>query len=143
MQEQNVSAAIAHPGVMIASDGMFYHEGRAHPRGAGTFSRVLGYYVREKGTLGLMEALGKMSYLPATRLENAVPQMKRKGRIGIGADADLVVFDPQRISDRATFAEPAQPSTGIEHVLVNGVFVVFEGEAQTDNYPGQAVRRNR
>ena len=118
-----MTAAVAHPGVMIASDGMFYNEGRAHPRGAGTFSRVLGHYVREKGALSLMDALSKMSYLPARRLENAVPQMRRKGRVEPGADADLVVFDPQRVADRATFAEPALPSEGIEHVLVNGVFV--------------------
>jgi len=143
MQEANVAAAVAHPGVMIASDGMFYQNGRAHPRGAGTFSRVLGRYVREQDTLGLMEALGKMSYLPAKRLEQAVPQMQRKGRIEIGADADLVVFDPQRIADRATFAEPALASEGIEHVLVNGVFVVRDSQPQRGSYPGQAVRRGK
>jgi len=141
MKEENVTAAIAHPGVMIASDGMLYHDGRAHPRGAGTFSRVLGYYVRERGALSLMEALGKMSYLPAKRLEAVVPQMQSKGRIEIGADADLVVFDPETIIDRATFAEPALPSGGIAHVVVNGVFVVRDGELQKDVFPGQPIRR--
>ena len=141
MQEANVSAAVAHPDVMIASDGMFYNDGRAHPRGAGTFSRVLGRYVRELGALDLMEALGKMSYLPAKRLEGVVPQMRRKGRIEVGADADLVVFDPARIADRATFAEPAEPSEGIAHVLVNGEFVVRDGAAQRDRLPGRPVRR--
>ena len=142
MKEDKVTAAVAHPGVMIASDGMFYNEGRAHPRGAGTFSRVLGYYVREKQALSLMDALGKMSYLPAKRLENAVPQMKRKGRIEAGADADLVIFDPAAITDNATFSEPAEPSSGIEHVLVNGVFVVRDGAPQKDEKPGRAVRRS-
>jgi N-acyl-D-aspartate/D-glutamate deacylase len=141
MRDENVLAAVAHPGVMIASDGVPYRNGRAHPRGAGTFARVLGHYVREREALGLMEALGKMSYLPARRLENVVPQMTRKGRIEPGADADLVVFDPETVIDNATFAEPALPSTGIEHVLVNGEFVVRGGESQAGSYPGKPVRR--
>jgi len=143
MKEQNVTAAVAHPGVMIASDGMMYKNGRAHPRGAGTFSRVLGRYVREKQALSLMAALGKMSYLPARRLENYVPQMKHKGRISEGADADIVVFDPTRVTDRATFNDPAVPSEGVQHVLVNGVFVVRDGVFQENTYPGRPIRRQQ
>ncbi len=143
MHEPNITTAVAHPGVMIASDGMIYHEGRAHPRGAGTFCRVLGYYVREKGALSLMDALGKMSYLPAARLENAVPQMKNKGRIAIGADADIIVFDPATVTDRATFNDPALPSSGMQHVLVHGIFVVRDGQLREGVYPGRPVRREQ
>ncbi len=141
MKEKNVTMAVAHPGVIIASDGMKYVNGKAHPRGAGTYSRVLGRYVREKKALSLMDALGKMSYLPAKRLEVAVPQMKNKGRIKVGADADIVVFDADTVIDLATFKEPAIPSGGIEYVLVNGSFIVKNGELQKGTYPGRAVRR--
>jgi dihydroorotase len=141
MDEKNVTAAVAHPGVMIASDGMFYQNGRAHPRGAGTFCRVLGHYARELQALSLMDALGKMSYLPAARLENVVPQMKQKGRISVGADADIVIFDPATVSDQATFEEPATPSKGIAHVLVNGIFVVRDGQLQEGVFAGKPVRR--
>jgi N-acyl-D-aspartate/D-glutamate deacylase len=139
--EATVDALVAHPGVMIASDGVPIIDGRGHPRGVGTYARVLGRFVREKKALPLMEALRKMSYLPAERLRGAVPEMARKGRIKVDADADLVVFDPDQVIDRATFDNPAQPSLGIPHVLVNGVFVVRDGKLVDGVLPGRPVRR--
>jgi hypothetical protein len=139
--DEEMEYAIAHPAVMIASDGGRFVDGRAHPRGAGTFARVLGRYVREKGTLSLMDALRKMTLMPAQRLEDGVPLMRNKGRVRIGADADLAIFDPDMVLDRATFAEPAQASAGIPHVLVNGQFVVRDGELVEGVMPGQAIRR--
>jgi dihydroorotase len=139
--EATVDYAVAHPLVLIASDGVPFVNGRAHPRGAGTYARVLGRYVREKKVLTLMEALRKMSLMPARRLEAAVPQMRDKGRIRVGADADITIFDPDRVIDRATFAEPAQPSAGIVHVLVNGTFVVRNEKLVDGATPGQPIRR--
>jgi dihydroorotase len=138
---ESVEIALSHPGVMVASDGVGFVNGRAHPRGAGTFARVLGRYVREQGSLSLMDAIGKMTLLPARRLESYVPQMRGKGRIRVGADADVTVFDPETVIDNATFAEPAQPSSGIEHVIVGGTFVVRDGTLIEDAFPGQAIRR--
>lgn len=136
-----VDYAVAHPLVMIASDGVPYRNGRAHPRGAGTFARVLGRYVREQQTIPLMEALRKMSLMPARRLEAAVPQMRTKGRMQVGADADITVFDPARVIDRATFSEPAQFSAGIVHVLVNGTLVVTDEKVLDGVLPGEGIRR--
>ncbi len=139
--ESTVDALVAHPGVMIASDGVPIIDGRGHPRGVGTYARVLGRFVREKQTLSLMEALRKMSYLPTERLRGAVPEFARKGRVKVDADADLVVFDPATVIDRATFENPAQASLGIPHVLVNGVFVVRDGKLVDGVLPGRPVRR--
>ena len=139
--EASVEYAVGHPLVMIASDGVPYVNGRAHPRGAGTFARVLGRYVREKKVLTLMEAIRKMTLMPARRLEAAVPQMRDKGRIRTGADADLAIFDPDRVIDRATFAEPAQASVGFVHVLVNGTFVVHNENLVDGAVPGLPIRR--
>lgn len=140
---ERVATAIAHPLVMIASDGMPMHEKNAHPRGAGTRARILAYHVRERGDLDLMTAIAKMSLLPARRLESFVPAMRAKGRIRVGADADLVVFDAERVQDRATFEAPQRASAGIPHVIVAGSFVVRDGEPVEGALPGRAVRGQR
>ncbi|MGH9949514.1 MAG: amidohydrolase family protein [Pyrinomonadaceae bacterium] len=132
--------AAANPRVMVASDGKL-ENGKGHPRGVGTFARVLGLYVREQKVLSLMDAIRKMSLLPAHRLEKVVPAMRSKGRIKVGADADLTIFDPGTVIDRATFENPAQYSTGIRHVLVGGVFVVQDEKIVEGVHPGKAVRR--
>ena len=139
MTEEIVTAAIKSPITMIASDGIL-EKGKGHPRTAGTYSRVLGNYVRERRALTLMDALTKMTLMPAQRLEKRVPSMRNKGRIRLGADADLTIFDPQSIVDKSTFQEPAKYAEGIKFVLVNGVLIVKDGELQSNIYPGRPVR---
>lgn len=133
--EEIVQGAMANPSVMIASDGII-DRGKGHPRAAGTYARVLGRYVREQHVLTLMEALRKMTVDPAQRL--GLPQ---KGRIQVGADADITVFDPQRVIDRGTYEKPAQYSEGILYVLVNGSVVVNDGKIQPATFPGRGIRR--
>ena len=135
-----VQAAVANPQIIIASDGMRISGPKVHPRGQGTFSRVLGHYVREEKALDLMTALRKMTLLPAQRLERHAPMFKNKGRIRVGADADITMFDPNRIIDKATYEEPLQYSDGIEFVLVNGVPVVMNGKLAQGVFSGQAAR---
>ena len=135
--------AYRHPHVMVASDGWFQLQNGVpigHPRTAGTHARILGRFVRERGVIALMDAVGKMTLLPARRLERVDPDMKRKGRLQAGADADIVVFDPARVIDRATFEQPAQYSDGIVHVLVNGTFVVRGSNLVSGVAPGGPVR---
>jgi N-acyl-D-aspartate/D-glutamate deacylase len=139
MTEEVVDAAIGSPLTMIASDGIL-ENGKGHPRTAGTYSRVLGKYVRQQGVLTLMDALTKMTLMPAQRLERRVPAMKNKGRIRVGADADLTVFDPQSIIDKSTFQKPAQYAEGVRFVVVNGVIIVKDGQLQPGLYPGRAIR---
>lgn len=134
-----VASLAAHPLTMIASDG-YIEGGSGHPRTTGTFSRILATTVRESGDLSLMDALRKMTLMPAQRLEARVPGMADKGRIREGADADIVVFDPDSIQDHATYTDPTAPSTGVRHLLVLGVPVVRDGSVVDGVAPGQAVR---
>jgi N-acyl-D-aspartate/D-glutamate deacylase len=139
MTEEIVTTAIKSPLTMIASDGIL-DRGKGHPRTAGTYSRILGNYVREQHALTLMDAITKMTLMPAQRLERRVPSMRNKGRIKVGADADLTIFDPQRIIDKSTFQEPAKYSEGIRFVLVNGIVIVKDGQLQSGVYPGRPIR---
>jgi len=137
--EEMVRAAVSHPSVMIASDGIV-ENGKGHPRGVGTFARVLGQYVREQKALTLLDAVRKSSLMPAQRLESMSPQMRQKGRIKVGADADISVFDAARVIDKATFENASQYSEGFRYVLVDGAFVVRDGKVQEGVSPGEGIR---
>jgi dihydroorotase len=137
--EPMVAVAITSPLTIIASDA-YWQNGTGHPRTTGTFSRVLGRYVREAHSLSLMEAIRKMTLMPAQRLEARVPAMRRKGRLRVGADADITIFDAAKVLDRSTYREPSLAPVGIQHVIVNGVSVVANARAVEGVAPGTAVR---
>lgn len=139
--DEQTRKAIVSPLSMIASDG-YIENGRGHPRTTGTYAKVLGRYVREEGVVALMDALRRMTVEPARRLEVRVPAMKNKGRVRIGADADITVFDPATVIDRATYEDASIPSAGIPYVIVGGQPVV-DGGALTDARPGRAIRAPR
>lgn len=132
--QEVVDKVIPNPLVMIASDGL-----EGHPRNAGTYSRVLAQYVRGKGTVTLMDAIRKMSFMPAEMLERSTPAARQKGRLQEGCDADIVVFDAATISDRATFEKPMEPSVGVRYLVVGGTLVVDEGKIVPDVFPGRAI----
>ena len=136
----DVVAAFQSDIVMLGSDGILEPGNNNHPRGAGTFARTLGRFVREEELLPLMDALAKMTIMPARRLEAKAPAMARKGRLQVGADADITVFDPETVRDRATVAHPAQASVGIEWVLVLGQVVKDPDEIHRDVKPGRAIK---
>ncbi len=148
--------SVLFPGSAIASDAMPWSLGAslvegdvwplpdgafAHPRSAGCYSRFIGGWVREREAIPLADALAKTSLIPAQILEASTPQMKTKGRLQVGADADIVIFDLAKIDDNATFVAPAQVSTGVRHLIVNGIPFIREGERQGDKLPGRPVRR--
>jgi N-acyl-D-amino-acid deacylase len=137
LDERDLRRALVHEAVMIGSDGSalapYLAAGKPHPRSYGTFPRVLGEYAREERVLTLPQAIHKMTALPARRLG-----LKDRGVVAVGARADLVVFDPRRVADRATYQEPHQYPSGIEHVLVNGSFVIKDG-AHTGSLPGRLL----
>jgi len=142
-KEEWTSVATNAPDVIVAADGfpIVTLEQKVAPFGIGANSRVLGRYVREKGSLSLQDAIAKMTYLPAKMLQDYSPSMAMKGRIKIGADADITVFDPATIVDNATYADPYQPSSGIVHVMVGGQLVISDGELQSDVFAGRRVLR--
>ncbi|GMV07737.1 MAG: D-glutamate deacylase [Gemmatimonadota bacterium] len=136
--EDQTRAAIVSPLSMIASDG-FIENGRGHPRTSGSYAKVLGRYVRDEGVVDLMDALRRMTLEPARRLEARTPAMAAKGRIRVGADADITVFDPLTVMDRSTYEDASIPSAGIPWVVVGGQVVVDGGQV-TAARPGRAVR---
>ncbi|MFN2563452.1 MAG: amidohydrolase family protein [Gemmatimonadaceae bacterium] len=138
LDEGDVRRIMRHPHTMIASDGRLSRpgDGHPHPRAYGTFPRVLGHYVRDEKVLTLEQAVHKMTGMPAARMG-----FRDRGVLRPGAYADVVVFDPARVADRATFAAPHQYPTGIEFVLVNGV-VEVDGERFIDARAGRVLRRS-
>jgi N-acyl-D-aspartate/D-glutamate deacylase len=152
---QLLMRSLTFPGAVVASDAMpltwtgpapdplawpLPETAITHPRSAGTFSRALRLLSRDGGPLSLAEALSKCSLQPARLLQDRVPSMRRKGRVQPGADADIVVFDPATVSDRASYARSTRPSAGIRYVLVNGTFVVRDAGIVADARPGRPVR---
>jgi N-acyl-D-amino-acid deacylase len=142
MSEANVEMVLAHPLVMIGSDGVSMApvgkaaESRPHPRTYGTFARVLGRYARERKLFDLPTAVKKMTSLPADQMG-----LRDRGRLARGQKADLVVFNAAEVEDRATFAEPHQYPAGIVHVLVNGSLAVEAGQ-HTGERPGEVLRKS-
>lgn len=144
VKEEWTRRALVEPGVIVVSDTLpiVSRDIKAAPH-VGTFSKILGRYVREVKLLSLRDALAKMTLLPAKRLEKIAPAFARKGRIQVGADADITVFDPTTVIDRATYREPFEASAGIFHVIVNGRFALRDTKVIEDSAPGRWQRTAR
>ena len=137
--EDEIQLALSRSWTMVSSDAILNPDLNNHPRAAGTFSRTLGRYVRELQVLDLRSALAKITIKPAQRVERMIPAMARKGRLQRGADADIVVFDPATIADRATVSNPGLASVGIDWVLVDGAIALRDGQPQRDVRAGRAL----
>ena len=135
-----VVQALRAPFVMIGSDAILNPGNNNHPRASGAFARLLAVYVREQGTLTLMEALRRMTLLPAQTLEGRAPALRRKGRLSVGADADVVIFDPARVRDRATVEHPERTSDGISWVIVGGRIALDPRGPRRDVLAGRPLR---
>ncbi|CAM3205829.1 amidohydrolase family protein [Paenibacillus lupini] len=138
--EQDVIDALKAPYVMIGSDAILEPGNNNHPRASGTYARTIGLYAREKRVVTLMEALKKMSLMPAQRLEKQAPALRKKGRIAKGMDADIVIFDYKTITDRSTVEHPEQLSGGIRYVLVGGQVAMDKGKLNKSVHIGQPIR---
>jgi dihydroorotase len=138
--EEEIVMGIKSPLGIISSDGGGLDNGTGHPRSVGTFARFLGRYVRDQQVVGWMDGLAKLTLLPARRLEEAVPDMKRRGRLQEGMYADVTIFDPATIQERATYQNPDQRSAGIPYVIVNGTLVIDGGNEVPGVAPGRWLR---
>lgn len=137
--EEDIRESISSPFVMIGSDAILTPNFNNHPRASGTFARTIGVYVRERKAVTLMDAIAKMTILPARRLEKNCSAMRRKGRIAVGADADITIFNFDTIIDRATVEHPNIPSEGVEYVIVNGKVVKDLEGIHKNVRPGKAI----
>lgn len=138
--EQDIQDSLRAPFVMIGSDAILEPGYNNHPRASGTFARTVGLYVREHQVLPLIDAVAKMTLMPAQRLERQAPALKKKGRIARGMDADIVVFDYGTISDRSTVEKPNLTSAGIKYVLVGGQVALDERGLHRDVRVGRPIR---
>ena len=138
--EDDVTLALQSPLVMVGSDAILERGYNNHPRASGTFARTIRRYVREQQVLPLMDALAKMTIMPARRLEQRSEAMRRKGRLSAGADADITIFDLASIIDRATVERPEYPSEGIHYVIVNGQIVKDPAGLRRAIRPGRPIR---
>ncbi|MDH5379305.1 MAG: amidohydrolase family protein [Cyclobacteriaceae bacterium] len=138
--EEMTLSAIESPLTMIASDGLL-EDGKGHPRTSGTYSKVLGKYVRELHALTLQDAVRKMTIEPAKRLEGFVPAMKKKGRLQEGADADITIFDPTLVIDQSTYSAPTLSPKGIPYVIIAGKIVIDQGKLVPGVKPGKAIKK--